>query len=117
MGGSATDAFGISCGSINISTSTFTGNEVTDAVISYNKNRQYKISRYFISFGIYVVTSSNTGTNLISNNTLTNLGTNGTCVNSGSGIFVMAEPQIFISTVLVCRAHFPAEHNLLFLWQ
>ncbi len=88
VGGSTTDAFGISCGSINISTSTFTGNEVTDAVISYNKIDSIRSAGTLSASGIYMVTATNSGTNLISNNTLTNLGTNATSGEFGSGIFV-----------------------------
>ena len=88
VGGSTTDAFGIACGSINISTSAFTGNEVTNAMISYNKIDSIKSAGTLSASGIYMVTATNTGTNLISNNTLTNLGTNGTSGEFGSGIFV-----------------------------
>jgi hypothetical protein len=88
VSGPVTDVFGIACGSIGISTSAFTGNEVTNAVISYNKIDSIKSAGTLSASGIYVVTATNSGTNLISNNTLTNLGTNGTSGEFGSGIFV-----------------------------
>lgn len=86
VSGSA-DVFGIACGSIGISTSVFTGNEVINATISYNKIDSIRPTGNSSSSGIYIASSTNSGINLVANNTLTNLGTNGTSGDFGSGIF------------------------------
>jgi len=61
---------------------------VINATIAYNKIDSIRSASTFSASGIYIVTASNAGTNMIANNALTNMGTNGTSGDFGSGIFV-----------------------------
>lgn len=91
-GGSSADGFGIAAGGIGISTSGFTGNEVLNATISYNRIDSIRGASTFSSAGIFVATSTNAGTNLITNNSISNTGTNGTSGDFGVGILVGGGP-------------------------
>ncbi|MFN8305987.1 MAG: hypothetical protein U0T79_04365 [Ferruginibacter sp.] len=86
--GSGADGFGIACGSIGISTTTFTGNEVINATITNNRIDSIRGASTFSASGIYIVTSTNAGTNLIANNVIANTSINGTSGDFGSGIFI-----------------------------
>ncbi|MDI9258542.1 beta strand repeat-containing protein, partial [Flavobacterium sedimenticola] len=88
VSGSSGDGFAIACGSIGISTTAFTGNEVINATVTNNVIDNIRAASTFSVSGIYFVTSTNSGTNLIANNAIANTSINGTSGDFGSGIFV-----------------------------
>src|SRR5262249_22603127 len=84
---SSPDVFGISVGIPSISTSTFSGSEVTNATISRNVIGSIKNTGTFSACGIGLV-SATSGTSQISNNTLTGVSANGTSGDFSVGILV-----------------------------
>lgn len=84
---SSPDVFGISLGIQAISTSTFTGNEVTNATVSRNMIGSIRNTGTFSACGICVAPATS-GTNEISNNTLTGVSANGTSGDFSVGIFI-----------------------------
>ena len=79
---SSPDVFGIALGLTSLSTTTFTGNEVTNATVSRNTIGNVTNTGTFSAAGI-TIASATSGTNLVANNMLTGVGANGT-----SGDFV-----------------------------
>lgn len=84
---STEDVFGISLGTTAISTSTFTGNEVTNATISRNIIGTVRQTATYSACGIFVAPATS-GTNQISNNALTGVSANGTSGDFTVGILV-----------------------------
>lgn len=88
VSGSSADAFGIACGSITVSNTLYSGNEVVDATITDNKIDSIRAAATFSVSGIFISSSQNAGTNLIANNSISNIVANGTLGDFGSGIFI-----------------------------
>ncbi|MFN8246396.1 MAG: GEVED domain-containing protein [Ferruginibacter sp.] len=87
---SSTDGFGIALGSNGVSTSTFTGNEVTNATVTKNIIGNVRPASTYSAAGIYYPSTTNTGTSLIANNMIYDVQSNGTFGDFGSGIFIGA---------------------------
>ncbi len=81
------DVFAISAGFFGISSTTFTGNEVTNAVIARNVIGQVTQTNTFSAVGI-AVASASSGTTLIANNSIYGVGANGTSPDFGAGIYL-----------------------------
>jgi hypothetical protein len=84
---SSPDVFGIALGLTAISTSTFTGNEVTNATVSTNYIGTVTNTGTFSAVGISVA-SATSGINQISNNSIYGVGANGTVGDFGASIFL-----------------------------
>ena len=84
---SSPDVFGIAVGMTAISTTTFTGNEVTNATVTRNNIGKVTNTGTFSAIGISVA-SATSGTNLIANNFISGVGANGTAGDFGAGIFL-----------------------------
>jgi hypothetical protein len=81
------DAWGISAGFGGISTSTFTGSEVTNATISRNYVGLVKQSGTYSAVGIGLAAATS-GTSTISNNMVAGVSSNGTSGDFGAGIYI-----------------------------
>jgi hypothetical protein len=81
------DVFGIAVGISGITTSTYTGNEVTNATVARNVIGSVRNTGTFSACGICVAPTTS-GTNLIANNVLTGVSSNGTFGDFGVGILV-----------------------------
>ena len=94
--------FGIALGLTAISTTSFTGNEVTNATVSRNVIGTVTNTGTFSAVGIGVA-SATSGTNQISNNFIYGVGANGTSGDFGSGIFlgggVGSTTQVYFNSV------------------
>jgi hypothetical protein len=102
VSGSSGDGFGISCGNIAITNALYTGNEVTDVVIKYNKIDSIRAAGTFSVAGIFITSSASPGTNIIANNSISNVATNGTSGDFGSGIFIgggIINTEIYFNSV------------------
>ncbi|MFM9988082.1 T9SS type A sorting domain-containing protein [Flavobacterium sp.] len=99
---SSPDVFGISLGVQGISTSTFTGNEVTNATVTKNAIGNIRNTGTFSAIGICVAPATS-GTNTITNNMISGVSANGTSGDFSSGIFVGggagSTTQIYHNTV------------------
>ena len=84
---SSPDVFGIALGLTSISTSSFTGNEVTNATVERNFIGKVTNTGTFSAAGISVAQATS-GTNLIANNSIYGVGANGTSGDFGAGIFL-----------------------------
>src|SRR5262249_20068294 len=80
------DSFGITLGLTSISTTGFTGNEVTNATVSRNIIGSVLNTGTFSAVGIGIA-SATSGTNLIVNNVITGVNANGTSGDFAAGIF------------------------------
>ncbi|HZV69060.1 MAG TPA: hypothetical protein VFG10_05925 [Saprospiraceae bacterium] len=87
ISGSGGDAAAISLGSNNYATSTTTGADVINALVSKNVIDSIRASSTFSAIGIGVVQTTS-GINEISNNMINNVLTNGTSGDFGASIFV-----------------------------
>lgn len=85
--GGAPDVFGIALGLTAISTSSFTGNEVTNATVTDNLIGKVTNTGTYSAAGI-TVASATSGTTLIANNFIHGVGANGTGGDFGAGIFL-----------------------------
>ncbi|MFZ4059394.1 MAG: beta strand repeat-containing protein, partial [Ferruginibacter sp.] len=85
---STADAFGISLGTLSITTGTLSGVECTNAVISKNIIGSVRHTATYSAFGILLAPGS-TGTSEISNNMVSGVSSNGTSGDFGVGIFVL----------------------------
>ena len=104
------DVFGISLGATGLSTSGFTGNEVTNATITNNIIGSVRNTGTFSAAGLFVAPATS-GTNLIANNMVSGVSANGTSGDFGVGIFIgggTGSLQTFITTLYTCRVHKPA---------
>ncbi|MDQ2793494.1 MAG: T9SS type A sorting domain-containing protein [Bacteroidota bacterium] len=81
------DVWGISAGFTGISTSTFTGSEVTNATINRNYVGLVKQSGTYSATGI-ALAAATAGTTVISNNMVAGVSSNGTSGDFGAGIFI-----------------------------
>ncbi|HKP54355.1 MAG TPA: C25 family cysteine peptidase [Chloroflexia bacterium] len=81
------DVFGISLGITAITTSSFTGNEVTNATVARNIIGSVRNTGTFSACGICVAAATS-GTNQISNNVLTGVSANGTSGDFTVGILI-----------------------------
>ena len=81
------DVFGISLGTLNFGVQTFSGSEVTNAVVTGNVIADVIHGGTF-SAGAVVVAAATSGTTLIANNSISGVGTNATDGDLGAGIFV-----------------------------
>ncbi|AWI25646.1 hypothetical protein [Flavobacterium pallidum] len=98
------DAFGIALGGTAISTTTFTGNEVINATVTNNTIGIIRGADTFSSIGVYIPTTTNTGTTLIANNMISGANSNGTSPDLGAGIFlgnVVGTVNVFYNTITV----------------
>ncbi len=84
---SSPDVFGITLGTLAISTSTFTGNEVTNAVVSKNIIGSIRNTGTFSACGICIVPAA-TGINQISNNMISGVSANGTSGDFSVGVLI-----------------------------
>ncbi len=85
---SSTDAFGIALGGVSIVTSsTFAGNEVSNALITKNIIGTVRNTGTYSACGIYVA-SVWTGTNTISNNMISGVSANGTGGDFSVGMLI-----------------------------
>jgi trimeric autotransporter adhesin len=84
---SAEDVFGISLGATAITTSTFTGNEVTNATITKNVIGSVRHTNTYSACGIFVAPATS-GTNLIANNMISGVSANGTSGDFDAGILI-----------------------------
>ncbi|QQR73046.1 MAG: DUF11 domain-containing protein [Holophagales bacterium] len=84
---SSPDVFGIALGLSSISTTSFTGNEVTNATVTKNVIGKVTNTGTFSAVGISLV-SATSGTSLIANNFIYGVGANGTSGDFGAGIFL-----------------------------
>jgi hypothetical protein len=96
------DVFGITLGTISISTSAFTGNEVTNATVTKNIVGSVRNTGTFSACGIFVAPTTS-GTNLIANNMVSGVSSNGTSGDFGVGILIGGgaggTTQIYYNTV------------------
>ena len=95
------DGFGISLGSNNIASGSYTGDEVTNATITNNKINLVRGGSGNSVAGIFVPTTS-AGTTLIANNMIGNVLTNGSSGEFGAGIFIgggSATTNVYYNTV------------------
>ncbi len=83
-----TDGFGIACGSLSISNTSFGGNEVTNANVSHNNITNIRSTASYTSVGVYIAPATNSGTNNIVNNMISNVVASGSAGDFGAGIFV-----------------------------
>jgi hypothetical protein len=101
---SSPDVFGISLGIASISTSTFTGNEVTNATVTRNLLGSVKNTGTFSAIGIAVAPTT-AGTNLIANNLISGVFADGTSGDFGCGLFVGGgaggTTQIYFNSILM----------------
>ncbi len=81
------DAVGIALGLSAISTTTFTGNEVTNATVARNNIGTVVNTGTYSAAGI-AVASAASGTNLIANNLVSGVSANGTSGDFGAGIIL-----------------------------
>jgi hypothetical protein len=81
------DVYGITAGFFAIDSATFTGSEVTNAVIARNFIGQVAQTGTFSAAGI-AVASAASGTTLIANNVISGVGCNATTPDFGAGIFL-----------------------------
>lgn len=81
------DVWGISAGFSGISTSTFTGNEVTNATINRNYVGVVKQTGTYSAVGIGLAAAAS-GTSVISNNMVAGVSSNGTSGDFGAGIMI-----------------------------
>ena len=84
---SSPDVFGITLGITGISTTTFTGNEVTNAIVSGNVIGTVRNTGTFSACGLCVAPATS-GTNQIFNNVLTGVSANGTGGDFSVGILI-----------------------------
>lgn len=84
---SSEDVFGISFGTTSISTSTLTGNEVTNAIVSKNIIGSVRQTNTYSACGIFVAPATS-GINQISNNMLSGVSANGTSGDFTVGILI-----------------------------
>lgn len=104
VSGSSADAFGIACGNLAISNTLYSGNEVSNVTIAYNKIDSIRSAGSFSVSGIFLAPCSAAGTNLITNNTIANITTNGTLGDFGSGIFIgggIVNTNIYFNSVSI----------------
>ncbi|MCX6307164.1 MAG: T9SS type A sorting domain-containing protein [Bacteroidetes bacterium] len=99
---SSPDVFGITLGVQGISTSSFSGNEVTNATVAKNLIGSIRNTGTFSACGICVAPAT-TGNNLIANNMLSGVSANGTTGDFGVGIFIGggsgSTTQVYYNTV------------------
>ena len=99
---SSPDVFGITLGVQGISTSTFTGNEVTNATVTKNVIGSIRNTGTFSAAGI-VVAPATSGTNLIANNMVSGVSANGTSGDFSVGILIGggagSTTQVYYNTV------------------
>ncbi|MEO5907370.1 MAG: HYR domain-containing protein, partial [Saprospiraceae bacterium] len=102
MGGPSQDIFGISLGMTNWTTTTFTGNEVTNSIISRNIIGTVNNTTTFSAAGI-IIANALTGTNTVHTNMISGVFANGTSGDFSAGIFagggVASTTNIFYNTV------------------
>ncbi|HMR90429.1 MAG TPA: hypothetical protein PKD51_19845, partial [Saprospiraceae bacterium] len=84
---SVEDVFGITLGTIAISTSTFTGNEVSNATITKNLIGSIRQTATYSACGIFVAPALS-GTNQISNNMISGVSSNGTSGDFMAGMMI-----------------------------
>ncbi len=84
---SSPDVFGITTGSTAISTSTFNGNEITNATITKNNIGNIRNTGTFSACGIFI-SAAISGTNTISNNMITGVSANGIAGDFSVGLLV-----------------------------
>ncbi len=84
---SSPDVFGIALGLTSFSTTTFTGNEVTNATVLRNAIGKVTNTGTFSAAGISLAAATS-GTTLIANNEIYGVGANGTSGDFGAGIFL-----------------------------
>lgn len=104
VNGSSADAFGIACGNLAISNTLYSGNEVSNVTIAYNKIDSIRPAGSFSVSGIFITSCSAAGTNVIANNTIANITTNGTLGDFGSGIFIgggIVNTNIYFNSVSI----------------
>ncbi len=96
------DVFGITFGANAISTSTFPGNEVTNAVVSNNIIGSIRHTNTYSACGIFVAPATS-GTNRISNNTISGVSANGTSGDFSVGILLGggagSTTQVYYNTI------------------
>ncbi|MEP7197585.1 MAG: hypothetical protein ABI851_13770, partial [Saprospiraceae bacterium] len=96
------DVFGITCGSVTITTSTFIGNEVTNATITMNKIGSVRQTVTYSACGIFLA-SALSGTNQISNNMISGVSSNGTAGDFSVGMFLGggqgSTTQVYYNTI------------------
>ena len=98
---SSPDVFGISLGLQDISTSTFTGNEVTNATVTQNHIGTVRHTGTFSACGLGVA-PADTGTNHFSNNAIAGVFANGVSGDFGVGLLIgggAGSTQIFFNSV------------------
>ena len=98
---SSPDVFGISLGLQGISTTTFTGNEVTNATVTQNHIGTVRNTGTFSACGIGVAPAA-TGTNHFANNAIAGVFANGTGGEFSVGLFIgggAGSTQIFFNSV------------------
>lgn len=81
------DAFGIALGLTSWTTTTFAGNEVTNATVTGNNIGSVVTTTTYSAAGINLA-SATSGTTLIANNMISGVSTNGTSGDFGAGIFL-----------------------------
>ncbi|MBK9105729.1 MAG: proprotein convertase P-domain-containing protein [Saprospiraceae bacterium] len=81
------DVFGITLGTNSISTSTFTGNEVTNAIVSNNIIGSVRQTATYSACGILAVTAVS-GTNQFYNNMISGVSSNGTSGDFSVGMLI-----------------------------
>lgn len=84
---SSPDVFGITTGSTAISTSTFNGDEITNATITKNNIGNIRNTGTFSACGIFI-SAAISGTNTISNNMITGVSANGIAGDFSVGLLV-----------------------------
>src|SRR4030095_5236518 len=84
---SSEDVFGITLGTTGILTTSFTGNEVTNAVVSKNVIGSVRQTGTYSACGIFVAPAT-AGTNEISNNMISGVSANGTFSDFTAGILI-----------------------------
>ncbi len=95
------DVVGIGLGGFAISTTTFTGNEVTNATVSKNIIGSVRNTGTFSASGIFVVPALS-GTNLIANNMISGVSANGTSGDFSVGMLIgggTGTTQIYYNTI------------------
>ncbi|MFN0174063.1 MAG: beta strand repeat-containing protein, partial [Saprospiraceae bacterium] len=101
------DLFGIALGMNAISTTIFTGNEVTNATVTHNKIGTVINTGTFAAAGI-TIANALSGTNTIANNMISGVFANGTSTDFAVGIYAGGGPgsttRIYYNSVSLSRS-------------
>ncbi|HLO54419.1 MAG TPA: hypothetical protein VK169_09030 [Saprospiraceae bacterium] len=100
-GASSTYAWGIGLGLNNLTTTSTTGNEVTNALVTHNMIGTIRAASTYGVGGIQIASAAS-GTNLLANNMIADAFTNGTSSDIGAGIYVgggNGTTQIYYNTI------------------